>query len=176
MKIAVYLGSANGRDPIYVQTAIATGHWIADHNHTLVYGGAKVGMMGELARACKAHGGKVIGVIPSFMMAIEKQEASLDECIVTQTMSERRNRMMELADSFVVLPGGMGTLDELSEVISNLRLHLLTGDIFIVNPNGYYDALQSFFQSMMQEGFYDEEDAKHIHFVKDVEEIGGWIS
>ncbi len=175
MKIAVYLGSAYGKDPAFKQTAIDVGRWIAKNGHTLVYGGAKVGMMGELARSCKKYGGTVIGVLPKFMTDIEKQELSIDELILTETMSERRLKMIELSDYFVALPGGIGTLDELSEVITNLRLHLISGKMILVNTNGYYEALKSFFEKMVEEGFYEPEEMEYIRFVNSVEEIGGII-
>lgn len=176
MKIAVYLGSNLGNDPIYQKVAEETGTWIASHNHTLVYGGSCVGTMLSLAKAAHTGGAEVIGVMPRFMVEKERNADFLNTLVVTETMAERREKMISLADAFIALPGGPGTLDELSEVISNMRLHLLDACIVIMNVNGYYDGLQRLFQDMIRNGFYSEEEMEKVLFVKSTEELNAVFS
>ena len=118
MKIAVYLGSRNGARPEYVQAARSLGAWIGDKGHTLVYGGSRGGLMGELASAVLNHGGKVTGVLPDVDEIMNLKQKGLTEYIYTKDVAERRSKMIELADAFAVLPGGLGTLDEITEVLS----------------------------------------------------------
>ncbi len=171
MNIAVYLGSQMGNSPIYQKTAEETGKWFGAHHHTLVYGGSCVGTMNVLARNAHNSLAKVIGVMPRFMVEKERNADYLDMLYVTETMAERREKMMELAEGFIALPGGPGTLDEVSEVISNMRLGLLDAYVVILNVNGYYDALEKQFEHMIQEGFYSEEEMKKIFFVNDVSKL-----
>lgn len=168
MKIAVYLGSMMGNDPIYQETAEKTGKWFGSHQNTLVYGGSCVGTMDVLARAAHNSGAEVIGVMPRFMVEKNRNADYLDQFVMTETMAERREKMMELADGFIALPGGPGTLDEVSEVMSNMRLGLLDACVVIMNVNGYYDGLQLQFKRMIQDGFYSEDEMKKIVFVEDV--------
>lgn len=122
MNIAVYCGSASGNRPSFTEGAKALGSWIAQNGHTLVYGGSRTGLMGATADAVLAGGGKVIGVIPDVKLIQERRHPGLTECIETKDMAERKQKMIELADAYVALPGGPGTLDEISEVICLARL------------------------------------------------------
>ena len=114
MKLAVYLGSTPGSEPGFMKLAEDVGRWIGSHGHTHVYGGSDRGMMGALAGGVHETAGKIIGVMPSFMMDNGWDEKDLDQMIVTEDMAERRVRMMDLSDGYLALPGGVGTLDEIS--------------------------------------------------------------
>lgn len=171
MRIAVYLGSTFGNDPLYCETAEKTGRWIASAGHGLVFGGSGVGMMEVLASAAYSAGAEVIGVIPRFMADEGRQSASLTRLIITDDMSLRRRKMIELSDGFVALPGGPGTLDEISEVISGMKLGLIQGRAVIVNAGGYYDALESQFKKMTECGFYPRECAASVIFVRSTDEL-----
>lgn len=153
MKIAVYCGSRMGRASAYEEAASALGHWIAANGHTLVYGGGNIGLMGVVADTVLADGGRVIGVIPEFLLEHEKGHEGLHTLEIVSSMSERKNRMIELADLYVALPGGPGTLEEIAEVISLRRLHLHDKPCVLFNCGGYYEPLRALFAQMCGEGF-----------------------
>lgn len=175
MNITVYLGSASGFDPKYDNAASELGRWIAENGHTLVYGGAKRGMMGALSSAALACGGKVIGVIPAVASIRERVKSDCTELIETESMAERRNRMISLGDAFIAMPGGPGTLEEITEVISSIRLGLVDAPCILYNLDGYYDDLKAYFEKMKTEGFLDE-DLHRVCFLKTAEEIYGKLN
>ena len=121
MNIAVYLGSNMGKDPTIKQMTEEVGKWLAENNHTLVYGGAKNGLMGVVADSVLSNGGHAIGVIPQFLELKEQAHADLDELHIVDTMAQRKTMMIELADAFITMPGGPGTLEEVSEIISKMN-------------------------------------------------------
>jgi hypothetical protein len=153
MHICVYCSSSNGVAAHFFETARDLGARIAQRGDTLVYGGADVGLMGELAHAVKGGGGRVIGVMPETMMAKKITFDEADELIVTPTMRERKARMEVLADAFVVLPGGFGTLEELAEVLTLRQLSEHTKPIVVVNVRAFYDPLIALFEHYYREGF-----------------------
>lgn len=169
MKIAVYLGSNDGNDPKYLRCAEQIGFLIAENGHTLVYGGAKNGMMGMLAKTVMENGGKTIGVIPSFFLY--RANHGLDELITVQTMSERKKRMIDLADAFIALPGGPGTIEEISEVISAVRIGIFAKPCVIYNLDGYYDPLEEMYDRMTECGFLIPEERGRFVFARTMEEI-----
>lgn len=171
MKIAVYLGSSEGREPGYMSLAEETGSWLGEHGHTLVYGGSDRGMMGALEKGVHEAHGKVIGVMPSFMIRNGWDQKGLDQMIVTDDMASRRKKMIALADGFIALPGGVGTLDEISEVMSERKLGLISGEIVLLNYKGFYDPFFVYLNRMVQEGFYPSSCLAMIHDVKDVKEL-----
>jgi uncharacterized protein (TIGR00730 family) len=175
MKVAVYLGSNSGNDPVYAQAAGELGDWLAANHHTLVYGGARLGLMNVVAEHVLRNHGSVIGVMPSFMIDYERQRDDLTELIVTPDMSSRKKKMMDLADGYLALPGGPGTLEEISEVISSSRLHLLPGrPCMCLNLKGYYDVLQKMLVQMKNAGFVEEDELRDVYFpasVQDASEI-----
>ncbi len=171
MNITVYLASAPGNDPCYAETAEKLGSWIAESGHTLVYGGANDGTMGIIADSCLKHGGEAIGVMPGFLAARGRKHEGLTEILLTATMAERKAKMIELGDVFIALPGGPGTLEEISEVISCVRLGILDKPVILLNVNGYYDPLHEMFRRMVDTGFLSREDYGVIHFVDTIEEI-----
>ncbi len=176
MNIAVYLGSTTGNDPMYADAAAALGDWIGTNHHTLVYGGAGVGTMKILADHVRQNQGYLIGVMPRFMIEMGRGYNDLDEQIQTDTMSERKAKMIELGDAFIAMPGGPGTLEEISEVISLVRLRQKNAQCILLNLDGYYDDLMRQFQKMISAGFLMESDYQLIHFADTLEEAEQLLS
>ncbi|WP_420582442.1 TIGR00730 family Rossman fold protein [Reichenbachiella sp.] len=151
--ICVYCGSSLGKDVRYVDAATELGTALAKRKIRLVYGGARIGIMGAVAQACLSHGGEVIGVIPEFLDQIEITNTDVTELIQTENMHERKTTMVGRSDGFIALPGGFGTLEELAEVLTWAQLGLVKKPIGILNINGFYEKLLSLFQYMHEEGF-----------------------
>ncbi|MBQ1506402.1 MAG: TIGR00730 family Rossman fold protein [Erysipelotrichales bacterium] len=172
MKITVYCGANKGFDPAYEETAKQLGYWIADHGHTLVYGGGAFGLMGALADAVLEHHGKVIGICPRFFDVAGVVHKGLTQLIWVDTMSVRKTKMIEYGDAFVALPGGIGTLEEIVEVISLNQLDRIAKPYALMNVNGYYDTLDSFFSEMTRKGFLAEEKRSMIKLAKTPEDLG----
>jgi len=151
--ILVYCGSSKGHNPIYEAEAKALMQAFKKHDCQLIFGAGSVGIMGVLADEYLRLGGHVIGVIPSFMEPWEVKHTGIQECYVTETMHSRKQKMAELADGVIALPGGFGTLDELFEMLTWKQLDLHQMPISILNTNGYYDHLLAQLQHMVDEGF-----------------------
>jgi len=162
--ICVYCSSSNAIDDRYPPVAAALGREIARRNHTLIYGGGAVGLMGVLAHAAHENGGAITGVIPSKLQNREGVAYDADELVVTKTMRERKRIMYDRADAFVVLPGGFGTLEEFMEVLTLKQLGYHEHPITILNVDGFFDTLLSFFQELREGHFAREplEDLVHI--------------
>lgn len=158
--ICVYCGSSSGNSAAFLETAMYLGKKLADQDIRLVYGGASIGVMGQTADACLANNGEVLGIIPKFLDKIEVSHNGLTELIKTDSMHERKTMMAEAADGFMALPGGFGTLEELSEILTWNQLGLVNKPIGILNVNGYYDKLISFFEDMLKHGFLKKESLK----------------
>lgn len=156
-RIAVYCGSSSGSDKIFADKAFETGKLLAQNNIELVYGGAKVGLMGAVADGVLANDGKATGVLPHFLAEKELQHIRLTEIIFVETMHERKAKMSELSDGFIALPGGFGTMEELFEMLTWAQLSLHKKPIGILNINGYYDSLVEFILTMYENGFLKEE-------------------
>lgn len=156
MNICVFCGSAKGKDGSYADLARELGQYLASHQHTLVYGGGNIGLMGILADETLAHKGEVIGVIPQFLVGLEVAHTGLTRLEVVQSMHERKHRMATLSDVFVAIPGGWGTLDELAEILTWKQLKLISQPIFLVNFNGFFDPLLQQMRTMADEGFLRE--------------------
>ncbi len=176
MNIAVYCGAAKGNDPIYAEAARTVGTWIAKNGHRLIYGGGNVGLMGIVANTVLELGGKVTGVIPDVLFIREQRHDGLTEIIDTTSMSERRNKMIELSDAFIALPGGPGTLDEISEIIMFLRIHELKGPCVLYNTKEFYEPLRALLLLMAKEGFMEQEDMNKILFSDDIDEVAAYIT
>jgi uncharacterized protein (TIGR00730 family) len=142
-----------GDNPIYKQSAEDLGLRLADQNFTLVFGGGKVGLMGVLADSVLEHKGKVIGVIPEFLLKKEVAHLNVTRLEVVQSMHERKKRMADLSDAFVALPGGWGTLDELAEILTWHQLNIIQKPIFILNVEGFFDYLIGQMRQMVTSGF-----------------------
>ena len=171
MNIAVYLGSGEGKREVFRQAAQELGAWIGRNKHTLIYGGSDMGLMGVLANAVLAKQGKVIGVEPRFFVEKEIQHSGISELIVTETMSERKQKMIELADAFVAFPGGIGTLEEIAEVMTLSKLGRLAKPFCFLNIDGYYEPFRGFLAHMVKEGFLESDWAENLHFANSVEEM-----
>ncbi|MBF0777919.1 TIGR00730 family Rossman fold protein [Streptococcus cuniculi] len=176
MKVTVYCGASLGENPLYQEGAITLGKWIAGMGHTLVYGGGNTGLMGLLADTVLAHGGQVIGIIPEFLKDRELAHPHLSELRTVETMSERKLALIQEADVFIALPGGPGTLEEISEVISWARIGKNDKPCILFNIAGYYQALEQFFDTMVTEGFLTTDDREKTLFSDNLEEIEGFIA
>lgn len=152
-RLAVYCGSATPADPVYIETAKAIGRALAERGIGVVYGGGKLGLMGAVADSALEAGGEVIGVIPQALVDAEVAHRNLSELHVVETMHERKARFTELADGFVTIPGGTGTMDELWEAMSWSQLGYHSDPVGLLNVAGYYDHLIRFVETMGEVGF-----------------------
>ena len=154
--IVVYCGSNWGENPAFFTAAQALGQTLANKGHTLVYGGGNVGLMGAVADAVLAHGGKVVGVIPTFLKQKEVAHLGLTELIETADMTSRKNTMIALASGFIALPGGLGTYEELFEVLSQAQLRLHPHPVGVLNVAGFFDPLLALLRDTVRHGFMPE--------------------
>ncbi|MBS1587983.1 MAG: TIGR00730 family Rossman fold protein [Bacteroidetes bacterium] len=154
--IAVFCGSSDGYSDLYKEVAYEVGAELATRGIKLIYGGAKVGLMGALADGALQINGQVIGVIPSFLQTKEVAHENLTECIITRTMHERKMKMHELSDAIIALPGGWGTMEELFEMMTWAQLGLHQKPIGLLNINGFYEPLLALLDTMVMEGFSKE--------------------
>jgi uncharacterized protein (TIGR00730 family) len=161
-RVCVFCGSSPGARPEYVQAARHLGETLARRQLTLVYGGAKVGTMGQLARAALAAGGDVIGIIPRALVKLEVAYTGLSELRVVDSMHERKALMADLADAFIALPGGMGTIDEFFEVLTWAQLGMHHKPCGLLNVCGYYDRLIDFLDHTVEQRFVQ---STHRHMV-----------
>lgn len=175
MKITVYCGSRFGKGDKYIDCARNLGEWIARSGHSLVYGGGKAGLMGTVANTVLENRGQVLGVIPSFLMKKEIAHDGLTEMSVVETMSERKYRMVQEGDVFIALPGGLGTLEELAEVLSWARIGQNDKPCILYNLDGYYNSLKNLIQTMVREEFLDQEAMEEIFFAESLEEMESYI-
>ncbi|MGA2672319.1 MAG: TIGR00730 family Rossman fold protein [Terracidiphilus sp.] len=152
-RVAVYCGSADGNNPAFLNEARALGKAIAAAGLGLVYGGAKVGLMGAVADAALAGGAAVTGVLPEVLAGKEIAHGGLSSLELVATMHERKARMVELADAFLVLPGGYGTLEELLEAVTWAQLRLHAKPCILINTAGYWDGLLKFLDTAVAAGF-----------------------
>ncbi len=169
--ICVYCGAASAVDARYVAAAERLGSVIARHGLSLVYGGGRVGLMGIVADAALDGGGRVTGVIPSFLLAREVQHGALTELIVVETMHTRKQVMVERADAFVVLPGGLGTLDEMIEVLTWRCLGLHDKPIVLVNINDYWGPVLRVIDHMVAAGFVAAADRGRLTVIAEVDHL-----
>ena len=170
MNITVYLGASNGNDQNLILASRELGKWIGENGHTLVYGGSKCGLMGELAESVLKAKGKVIGVEPQFFIDAGFDYPEITQLIVTQDMSERKAKMIELGDAFIAFPGGTGTLEEITEVMSKVSLKHLKTPCMLYNLNGYYDDLKKLLNKMIAFDLSSKEK-EGIYFVENLEGI-----
>lgn len=174
MNITVYCGAAEGTDPEYISRARELGGWMADQGHRLIYGAGNSGMMGAISDALIEGGGEAIGVTPQFFIMAEETRSDLSEVVISDDMSTRRNWMIDNGDAFIALPGGMGTLDEITEVMTYKRLGLLgkvNKPVMVYNVNGYYDKFFSFLDDMRDRTFCRQIDRDNVIEVRCLEDI-----
>lgn len=171
MNITVYLGASEGNDPCLRKAVEELGTWIGSSGNALVYGGSRAGLMGAVADSVLKAGGEVTGVTPEFFILNEIKHDGLTKLIVTRDMSERKNKMIELGDAFIAFPGGPGTLEEISEVISRKAIKRLSGPCILYNLDGYYEGLRTQLHHMVKMGLCAPEKLEDIHFAADLAEI-----
>ncbi len=152
-RITVFCGSSQGTNPVFLKQAMLVGQTLANNNIELVYGGAKIGLMGAVADGVLHNRGKVIGVLPNFLKSKEVAHENLTELILVNTMHERKTKMNELCDGAIALPGGFGTLEELFEMLTWAQLGLHKKPIGLLNVTGFYDPLISLLHTMVNNGF-----------------------
>jgi uncharacterized protein (TIGR00730 family) len=155
-KVCVYCGSSPGRQPAYLESARSLGVELARRGIGLVYGGASIGMMGEIADAVLRHGGEVTGIIPQALMDKEVSHHGLTELKVVKSMHERKATMADLSDGFIALPGGLGTVEELFEILTWSQLGFHAKPSGLLNVIGYYDLLSKFLNHSVEEKFVHE--------------------
>ena len=171
MNITVYLGANEGNDPSLQKAVTELGSWIGKSGNTLVYGGSKSGLMGTLAKCVLEAGGTAIGVEPKFFMDAELQYDGLTELIITNYMAGRKAKMIELGDAFIAFPGGTGTLEEITEVMSKVSLRHLTAPCILYNLNGYYDSLRNLLEHMIEKGLSSKDRQKVIYFADTLKQL-----
>jgi uncharacterized protein (TIGR00730 family) len=169
--VCVFCGSNPGLNPEYLEAAQAFGRTLAEQGLTLVYGGGNIGLMGAVADAALAAGGQVIGVIPTFLKDKEVAHLGLSELVVTHSMHERKAKMAELSDAFVALPGGLGTFEELFEMVTWSQLSIHGKPVALYNVNGFYDRLLDFVRHAAAEGFLRKENLALLQSADSVEGV-----
>ncbi|MCX6202859.1 MAG: TIGR00730 family Rossman fold protein [Bacteroidetes bacterium] len=174
--LTVFCGSKSGNNPLFIHQATALGKLLALNNIELVYGGGNKGLMGAVANGCIANGGKVTGIMPKLLLEWEAQHTGLTELIVTETMHERKLRLYEKGDAAMVLPGGLGTFDELFEMLvwNNLSIH--DKKIVLFNYQGFYDPLLAMIDKMEEEDFLYERSRYRLHICTTLEEVMAFFS
>lgn len=176
MNITVYLGANEGNDPEFRSAVAALGKWIGESGNDLVYGGSKSGLMGVLAESVLKAGGKVTGVEPRFFVDAGYVYDDVTKLIVTEDMSERKKKMIELGQAFIAFPGGTGTLEEITEVMSKVSLGHLDAPCILYDLGGFYTGLKTLLRHMIETGLSSEEKQKGIVFASDLEEIKSIIN
>lgn len=171
MNITVYLGANKGNDDKLRIAIEELGAFIGRRGDTLVYGGSRTGLMGILADSVLEAGGQVIGVEPQMFVDSELQHDAITKLIVTKGMPERKAKMIELGDAFIAFPGGTGTLEEISEIMSLVSLKLIDSPCILYNLDGYYDGLKELLNKMISYGLSSEDRQKGIKFASDISEI-----
>ncbi len=169
--LCVYCGSSGSVDQVYLEAAEQTGTLLAEKGIRLVFGGGGIGLMGTVADAVLAGGGEVIGVMPKFLEDIEVAHERITELIVVDSMHTRKQKMFDLSDAFLVLPGGYGTLDEMIEIITWKQLRRHDKPVLLVNVAGYWDPFQTLIDSIIKKGFAQPKDFELFTIVSSVEEI-----
>lgn len=166
--VCVYCGSRDGNAPEFAQAATETGQMLAANDWRLVYGAGDVGLMGRVANAVQAAGGKTFGVIPTHLMNWEVGKRDLDTFVITETMHERKKVMFMNADAVVVLPGGAGSLDEFFEALTWRQLGLHAKPIILLNIDGFWDPLAVLLQHVVDSGFAGDDILSFVRIAEDV--------
>jgi uncharacterized protein (TIGR00730 family) len=169
--VAVYCGSSSGSSPAFRRAAEQLGRHLAGAGCTLIYGGSHAGLMGVVADAALAAGGRVVGVIPEALVKREVAHRGLSELQVVDSMHARKARMAELAEAFVALPGGIGTLDEIVEMFTWTQLGIHRKPCAFLDIEGYYRDLQAFLRSMVEQGFLRQSQLDQLLFLPRVEDL-----
>ena len=171
MNITVYLGAFQGNDPLLGDAVRELGTWIGESGNSLVYGGSKSGLMGEIAKSVLSAGGKVTGVEPEFSIEKSLQYEALTNIIITKDIPQRKKKMIELGDAFIAFPGGTGTLEEITEVMSMVSLKRINAPCILYNLNGYYNGLKTLLNHMIEMGLSTENRQQGIYFAENLSQI-----
>ena len=169
--ICVFAGAAPGRNPLYADAAYELGRLVAGHGMGIVYGGGRSGLMGRAADGAIDAGGHVTGIIPKFLDKVEIGHAGVTKLHVIDTMHQRKEMMYAESDAFVVLPGGLGTLDETMEITTWRQLDLHKKPVIILNINGYWDHLLAMLETVISEGFMHQDHLDHFETVATVADL-----
>lgn len=169
--VALYCGSRAGNKPVYLEKAIHLSQGLAEHGFGLVYGGASIGLMGQVADAMIQHGGEAVGVIPEFMLDYEIAHNQLTELHVVTSMHQRKAMMAERACAFVALPGGLGTFEEILEIATWGQLNQHQKPMMLYNVNGFYDALIAQMDRAVEDGFLPPQHRAKLIICEHEEEI-----
>lgn len=169
--IAVFCASSLGFDTVWAKEARYVGAYLAKRNITVVYGGGRAGLMGELANGALDNQGKVIGIIPHFLNSKEREHTGVTELITVETMHERKLKMSELSAGIIAMPGGFGTLEELFEMITWGQLGLHQKPVGLLNINGFYDHLIAFTLEMVKVGLLKKENQEMLLVASTIEEL-----
>lgn len=170
-QVCVYCSARDAVDPLYIQAAKELGEILASNGKALIYGGGSTGLMGAVTDAAIEHGGYVTGIIPEHLRDVEKMHKGVQNLIVVDTMHQRKQRMAEMADAFVILPGGLGTMDEFFEILTWRQLQLHDKPILLVNINGYWDHLIQLIKVMADGHFVSPEDLLKFVVIDTVDEV-----
>ena len=170
-KVCVFTGAASGINKLYKDAAYQMGQMLASRGLGLVYGGGKLGLMGAVADGVLAANGKVTGIIPKFLDNVEVGHQGVTDLHIIDSMHERKAMMYDAADAFIILPGGLGTLDETMEIITWRQLGLHQKPIIIVNLNGYWDSMLLMFQNIIDQGFMHHGHTGHFDQVEDLDSL-----
>ena len=169
--LCIFCGSSKGNDPVYEETAIELAKIIVNEGLTMVYGGGSIGIMGVLADKILSLNGKVIGVIPRFLYDLEVGHDNVTELIIVESMHERKQKMAEISDGFLALPGGFGTLEEMGEILTWIQLKLIRKPIGLLNINGFYDQFLEMLDKMVESGFLKNNNREILLSSKEPQDI-----
>ena len=169
--ICVFCGASSGNDDKYIELAATVGELLGQSGHRMIYGGGKVGLMGAAADACLQSGGEVIGVIPKNLVSQEVAHFKVTLLHVVENMHERKKMMYDNSDAFLVLPGGMGTLDEMFEILTWAQLKLHNKPVYILNETGFFTHLIQYLQHASDEGFIRKEHLQLFKVLTKVEDV-----
>lgn len=153
LSICVFCGSAHGARPQYREAAASLGQLIGERGFSLVFGGGNVGLMGELARAAHQAGAPILGVLPSFLRHLEQPLKAAEELLIVPDMQQRKGVMLERSDAFIALPGGLGTFDEIFEVLSTAQLQVHKKPLVLIDSEGYFAPFGALLAGLVREGF-----------------------
>jgi uncharacterized protein (TIGR00730 family) len=168
LNICVYCSASDRITPNYFALAVDLAVALAERGDTLVYGGSSAGLMGELARTMQAHGGRVVGVIPQALVDMEVAYHNADELLITENMRQRKAVMEDRADAFVALPGGVGTMEEVFEIMAARSLGLLQRPLVLLNFEGFYDPLIALLEHMQAANFLRSGYESMVYFAPTV--------
>ncbi len=174
--VCVFCGARPGDRQEYVQAARELGLFLAENCHTMVYGGGSTGIMGAIADAMLERNGQIVGVIPTHLAKVELMHANVKDMRITADMHERKALMHRLADVYVTLPGGFGTMEELFEAVTWAQLEIHSRPIAVLNLHGIYDGLAQLIETMMNAGFLSSQCRANVRVFDDVDALKNWLT